>query len=142
MKDQNMSKKICMRLVYGCLYTKTFYFDGQQDLSRLIIYCRSKHIRPWSWSEQQKTSICNMFSFGESNAFGKCEKYPKGILPMKQTLRYILLGALTEMLACTERQLVRTYPAGLRTDSSNYNPIPLWNVGIHMLALNVQTPGK
>ena len=54
----------------------------------------------------------------------------------------MLLGVLTEMLACSERQLVRTYPAGLRTDSSNYNPIPMWNAGIHMVALNVQTTGK
>ena len=48
----------------------------------------------------------------------------------------------TEMLACTERHLTRTYPSGRRTDSSNYNPLPMWNHGIHMVALNVQTPGK
>ena len=47
-----------------------------------------------------------------------------------------------EMLACTERQFVRTYPHGKRTDSSNYDPLPLWNHGIQMAALNVQTPGK
>ena len=46
------------------------------------------------------------------------------------------------MLACTERQFVRTYPGGTRIDSSNYDPIPLWNHGIQMVALNVQTPGK
>ena len=46
------------------------------------------------------------------------------------------------MLACTERQFVRTYPSGLRTDSSNYDPHPMWNYGIQMVALNVQTPGK
>ena len=45
------------------------------------------------------------------------------------------------MLACSERQFVRTYPAGTRIDSSNYDPIPLWNHGIQMVALNVQTPG-
>ena len=49
---------------------------------------------------------------------------------------------LTEILACTERQFVRTYPAGTRIDSSNYDPIPLWNHGIQMVALNVQTPGN
>ena len=46
------------------------------------------------------------------------------------------------MLACTERLFVRTYPSGLRTDSSNYDPHPMWNHGIQMVALNVQTPGK
>ena len=29
----------------------------------------------------------------------------------------------------TQKLFVRTYPAGTRTDSSNYNPIPMWNVG-------------
>ena len=46
------------------------------------------------------------------------------------------------MLVCTERQFVRTYPSGLRIDSSNYDPHPMWNNGIQMVALNMQTPGK
>ena len=29
----------------------------------------------------------------------------------------------------TNNQLVRIYPKGSRTDSSNYNPVPFWNVG-------------
>ncbi|KAJ8313208.1 hypothetical protein KUTeg_009241 [Tegillarca granosa] len=29
----------------------------------------------------------------------------------------------------SQKMLVRTYPAGSRTDSSNYNPIPMWNTG-------------
>ena len=28
-----------------------------------------------------------------------------------------------------KRQLSRIYPAGRRVDSSNYNPVPLWNMG-------------
>ena len=47
----------------------------------------------------------------------------------------------TETLACTERQLVRTYPKGVRFDSSNYNPLPMWNCGMQMVALNYQSPG-
>ena len=42
----------------------------------------------------------------------------------------------------TERQLVRIYPAGSRTGSSNYNPVPFWNVGCQIVALNYQTDGK
>ncbi len=45
------------------------------------------------------------------------------------------------MLACSERQFVRTYPKGARIDSSNYNPVPFWNHGIQMAAINFQTPG-
>ena len=52
-----------------------------------------------------------------------------------------ILIIITEMMRCSERQLVRTYPRGSRIDSGNYDPIPFWNHGIHMVALNYQTPG-
>ncbi|XP_022086672.1 uncharacterized protein LOC110977130 isoform X2 [Acanthaster planci] len=39
----------------------------------------------------------------------------------------------------TEYQLMRTYPAGMRIDSSNYSPIIYWAFGIQMVALNYQT---
>lgn len=29
-------------------------------------------------------------------------------------------------------QLSRVYPSGMRTDSSNYDPVPLWNVGCQL----------
>jgi len=34
----------------------------------------------------------------------------------------------------------RTYPKGMRVDSSNYNPVPLWYGGCQIVALNYQTP--
>mmetsp|Transcript_37502 Transcript_37502/g.105893 ORF Transcript_37502/g.105893 Transcript_37502/m.105893 type:complete len:492 (-) Transcript_37502:40-1515(-) len=37
------------------------------------------------------------------------------------------------------RNLSRTYPAGLRVDSSNYNPLPAWALGCQIVALNVQS---
>jgi hypothetical protein len=42
----------------------------------------------------------------------------------------------------TKKNLSRIYPKGLRTDSSNYNPIPHWNVGSQLVALNYQTHSK
>ncbi|XP_065898553.1 1-phosphatidylinositol 4,5-bisphosphate phosphodiesterase delta-4-like [Dysidea avara] len=111
------------------LAQKCFTTDGKEeeeellyeDLNSLIVYCRSKRINPWKWEEQQNTTVCEMFSFDESKALSKC-KYP------------------IKLLACTERQFVRTYPHRFRVDSSNYDPIPMWNAGIHMVALNIQTP--
>ena len=44
------------------------------------------------------------------------------------------------MLACTERQFVRTYPKGTRFDSSNYDPMPMWRCGVQMVSLNFQYP--
>uniref|UniRef100_A0A1I8I8R9 Phosphoinositide phospholipase C n=1 Tax=Macrostomum lignano TaxID=282301 RepID=A0A1I8I8R9_9PLAT len=42
-------------------------------------------------------------------------------------------------VACTERQLQRVYPAGMRIDSSNPNPVGFWCFGTQMVALNYQT---
>jgi len=36
---------------------------------------------------------------------------------------------------------MRSYPAGMRIDSSNFNPIPMWASGIQLTALNYQTEG-
>ena len=36
-------------------------------------------------------------------------------------------------------QVVRVYPAGMRIDSSNFNPISVWSCGIQMAAMNYQT---
>eukprot|EP00980_Cylindrotheca_fusiformis_P023799 scaffold11028_cov73-Cylindrotheca_fusiformis.AAC.1 len=35
--------------------------------------------------------------------------------------------------------MTRTYPAGVRVDSSNYNPMLAWSLGCQMVALNFQT---
>ena len=39
-------------------------------------------------------------------------------------------------------QLSRVYPRAQRVDSSNYNPMTVWNVGSQMAALNFQTGDK
>ena len=36
--------------------------------------------------------------------------------------------------------MTRTYPAGFRVDSSNYNPTIAWAMGCQLVALNFQTP--
>ena len=42
----------------------------------------------------------------------------------------------------SNRQLSRTYPKGQRLESSNLDPLPMWNAGCQMVALNYQTGGK
>eukprot|EP01130_Rhizamoeba_saxonica_P001799 TRINITY_DN11647_c0_g1_i1.p1 TRINITY_DN11647_c0_g1~~TRINITY_DN11647_c0_g1_i1.p1 ORF type:complete len:1101 (+),score=238.31 TRINITY_DN11647_c0_g1_i1:1-3303(+) len=46
------------------------------------------------------------------------------------------------MVDYNKYQLSRTYPKGSRVDSSNYNPVPFWNLGCHLVALNYQTSSK
>ena len=38
--------------------------------------------------------------------------------------------------------LVRVFPAGSRITSSNYNPLPAWNAGCQIVALNYQSFGR
>ncbi|XP_064393377.1 1-phosphatidylinositol 4,5-bisphosphate phosphodiesterase gamma-1-like [Halichondria panicea] len=42
----------------------------------------------------------------------------------------------------SNRQLSRTYPKGQRLESSNLDPLPMWNAGCQMVALNYQTGDK
>lgn len=44
-----------------------------------------------------------------------------------------------QVMAHTETQLIRAYPAGMRIDSSNFNPLIFWAFGVQMVALNYQT---
>ena len=39
-----------------------------------------------------------------------------------------------------QSHMSRTYPAGSRVDSSNYNPMLAWSTGCQLVALNFQTP--
>lgn len=39
-----------------------------------------------------------------------------------------------------KKQFARIYPAATRVDSSNYDPVPAWNAGCQIVALNYQTP--
>lgn len=43
-------------------------------------------------------------------------------------------------IAYSRDHIVRTYPGGMRIDSSNFNPIQYWAFGLQMVALNFQTP--
>ncbi|XP_055899333.1 1-phosphatidylinositol 4,5-bisphosphate phosphodiesterase delta-4-like isoform X4 [Biomphalaria glabrata] len=55
--------------------------------------------------------------------------------------RFIQTNPL-ELNKVTHNRLIRTYPAGSRTDSSNYIPMPMWVHGCQVVALNYQTGGK
>jgi len=53
----------------------SYIIINKQDLNSLIVYCRTKRINPWKWEEQKKTTVCNMFSFGESTAISRCKDH-------------------------------------------------------------------
>lgn len=90
-----------------------------KEMSDLIIYFRSVPFKDKGWV------FYEMSSFPET----KAEKY--------------FLQQYTQIcLKYHRNQISRVYPKGQRLDSSNFNPIPFWNVGSQMIALNYQTPDK
>ncbi len=54
------------------------YEETSKGLKKLIVYCRSISIKPWSWRKQKATSVSEMFSFGEPLAIKLCDKSQRG----------------------------------------------------------------
>ncbi|CAI4232720.1 unnamed protein product [Auanema sp. JU1783] len=88
------------------------------ELSNLVVYCQAVPFDPASVKDGCFYEMC---SFVE----GKLNKL-------------IEMG----MVEFNFKQLSRVYPHGSRITSTNYNPIPMWNAGCHMVALNYQTGDK
>ncbi|XP_077544076.1 uncharacterized protein LOC144156122 [Haemaphysalis longicornis] len=77
---------------------------------------------PSSTKRHCSNSVCfQVSSMNESAAKRLCKRHP--------------LALITHC----ENQLMRTYPAGMRIDSSNFNPVTFWAFGLQMVALNYQT---
>ncbi|KAM6934380.1 1-phosphatidylinositol 4,5-bisphosphate phosphodiesterase delta-4 [Xenentodon cancila] len=93
-----------------------------RELSDLVVYCKSVHFHGFKHACSH-AKCYEMSSFSESKA------------------KRLSREAGTEFVQYNTRQLSRTYPSGLRTDSSNYNPQDMWNVGCQIVALNFQTAG-
>ncbi|XP_032360264.1 1-phosphatidylinositol 4,5-bisphosphate phosphodiesterase delta-1a isoform X1 [Etheostoma spectabile] len=92
-------------------------------LSDVVVYCKSVHFKDFEHSKENH-AFYEMSSFKESKALNLAET------------------SATAYIHHNMDKLSRIYPAGSRTDSSNYNPVPLWNVGCQIVALNFQTPQK
>lgn len=101
--------------------TESLYSEPEQNLSSSISYHNNAIVH-------KKYPVANInhpcyqcASINEANAKKICRKHPLAVI------------------AHTETQLIRTYPAGLRIDSSNFNPVFFWSFGMQMVALNYQT---
>ncbi|XP_026461252.1 1-phosphatidylinositol 4,5-bisphosphate phosphodiesterase gamma-1-like [Ctenocephalides felis] len=95
-----------------------------KEMSNLIIYCRSVAFN----LDRIKTKG---FTFYEMSSF-----------PENKAEKIICQQENKFFLKYHQIQFSRVYPKGQRIDSSNYNPVSLWNSGSQMVALNYQTPDK
>ncbi|XP_066467733.1 1-phosphatidylinositol 4,5-bisphosphate phosphodiesterase delta-4 [Tiliqua scincoides] len=93
-----------------------------QEFSDCIIYCKSVPFYTFQHSRSHYKPY-EMSSFAESKT------------------RKLIREAGNDFVRHNAWQLTRIFPSGLRTDSSNYNPQAMWNVGCQMVALNFQTAG-
>ena len=98
-----------------------------RELSNLVIYCRSVVFNLERNMKREARNHTEMSSFPETKA-------EKLMLSSAEHLQMFLWYH--------DVQLSRVYPKAQRVDSANYNPLPMWNVGSQMTALNFQTGDK
>lgn len=90
----------------------------EDSVGQLIIYCRTIPFK----RDDISTNCCEMHSFNENMVALLAEKHPQ------------------EMINSSNSKFLRSYPKGTRVDSSNYNPMLMWALGIQMVAMNMQKP--
>lgn len=89
------------------------------ELARMTLFHGHKFK---SWDESSKTKTYFMHSFSESKVRSRCRH-----------------NESTSWIIYNQTHMSRTYPAGSRVDSSNYNPLLAWSTGCQLVALNFQT---
>ncbi|CAI8032851.1 1-phosphatidylinositol 4,5-bisphosphate phosphodiesterase gamma-1, partial [Geodia barretti] len=94
-----------------------------REMSDLVVYCRPV---PFLLEGVESGKYYQMSSFVET----RIEKIVKNKYQAGMFVAY------------SGRQMSRVYPKGQRMDSSNYDPLPMWNAGCQMVSLNYQTGDK
>uniref|UniRef100_A0A667YLH6 Phosphoinositide phospholipase C n=1 Tax=Myripristis murdjan TaxID=586833 RepID=A0A667YLH6_9TELE len=87
-----------------------------KELSDCVVYCKSVHFNSFKHSPRKHLREADL------------------------TTNHI--NRWSEFVLHNSRHLTRVYPSGFRTDSSNFNPQEMWNVGCQIVALNFQTAGE
>lgn len=94
------------------------------ELGDLGVYCQGVKFTNFSLPISKVTNHCFSLSEGVINKMLSKEGEESGIKD--------------QLYKHNKKYLLRTYPSGYRVNSSNYNPIPYWECGVQMAALNWQ----
>ncbi|CEO98340.1 unnamed protein product (mitochondrion) [Plasmodiophora brassicae] len=89
------------------------------ELAALVLLKASKFV---SFDALRGAAPCQMTSFSE-----------------KKVAKLVKSGQAGRFAVYNSENLSRVYPSRFRVDSSNFSPIPAWNLGCQMVALNFQT---
>ncbi|CAP26450.1 Protein CBR-PLC-4 [Caenorhabditis briggsae] len=77
------------------------------------------------------------------NIYQDVHKHPfDGSPSLSENKVYTMFEAAVPIFTYTAERLVKSYPKGLRQDSSNMHPIVSWLCGIQSVAMNFQTAGE
>ncbi|KAK2504421.1 hypothetical protein MC885_004126 [Smutsia gigantea] len=91
-----------------------------RELSDLVVYTNS--VAAQDIVEDGTTG--NVLSFSETRA------------------HHVVQQKSEQFMIYNQKQLTRIYPSAYRIDSSNLNPLPYWNAGCQLVALNYQSEGR
>ncbi|XP_033124802.1 uncharacterized protein LOC117123082 [Anneissia japonica] len=116
-----------------------------QELSDIVIYCQSVKFAGFYDKDKKKKLEINSDNNEDlidgqlpADKIGTAKCYQISSLN-ENTMKKTVKKYSKRLIEHTEKQLIRTYPAGIRIDSSNYSPIMPWACGIQLVALNYQT---
>ncbi|ELT96912.1 hypothetical protein CAPTEDRAFT_224536 [Capitella teleta] len=92
---------------------------------------------------QELSDLVAYFEPVSFNSLVKTTKpYKMCSLSESKLLQYATVNKSKTILRVTGSNVIRVYPKGSRLESSNYDPMPTWNLGCQMTALNYQTPDR
>uniref|UniRef100_A0A8C5SN24 Phosphoinositide phospholipase C n=1 Tax=Laticauda laticaudata TaxID=8630 RepID=A0A8C5SN24_LATLA len=117
--QQNVSGKEAGQL-YSRLARRRKTMKLCRDLSDLVVYTNSVAAQDII----DDGSVGNVLSFSETRA------------------HQVIQQKSEQFILYNQQQLTRIYPSAYRIDSSNFNPVPYWNVGCQLVALNYQSEGR
>lgn len=78
-----------------------------------------------------------------NNLYSDIQEHPfNGSASLSESKVNTYLAAQAPIATYTTKHLIKSYPRGIRQDSSNMNPLPSWICGIQSVAMNLQTVGE
>ena len=96
-----------------------------EELSNKFVYCQSRPEITKSSIQSKQMTYQRMSSTTDRQMLKEFDKFDKD-----------------ELIKYHEKVLSRIYPKLSNINSGNFNPIPHWNIGAQIAALNIQTPDR
>jgi len=131
-KSSVCSCKKCKQMLNGynrCIFMPTMKFKNRDaDVQEFLEAELQDRDESRGWTHSSGRTECHCTSFTE-------DRIEKWVANEKQKH-----NSTWRLKRWHTRYFSRTYPKGTRVDSSNFDPVNAWSIGVQMVALNYQTP--